>query len=276
MKHLALVSSLAALDLLACGGSVDTGLAIDGGHDVTRSSAASFATAGSGAGSGVATTPMTSFGPPTSSASTGVFTGGSFTVGSTGFGGSTGGTTGFTSTGGSTGASTAPLCYSPPTVLYPEDGGTGVYCPFSTPGPGSPNIFCADGQHCCETPEAANTPSTCEPPTTACPIAGSTDWECEGTLDCVNAGKPGTICCGTGTILQQAPQPGCGPDGGTLAAYPYVTGFTGTTCQTSCATVGDAGSPGFPVCSKNSECTTVCIPIKPKGNAIGYCASPPG
>jgi hypothetical protein len=74
------------------------------------------------------------------------------------------------------------------------------------------------------------------------------------------------VCCGTGTIEEQAPQPACG-DGG-IPAYPYVSDFKGSSCKTSCST--------YQICSKDAECpgggAGACVPIEPKGGGIGYCA----
>jgi hypothetical protein len=93
-------------------------------------------------------------------------------------------------------------------------------------------------------------------------VTGSTSWKCEGAPDC--ASTTGTVCCGTGTIEQQVAQPSCG-DGG-IAPYPYVSGFTGSSCTASCTT--------YQICSQSSECppsASTCVPIEPKGNGIGYC-----
>jgi hypothetical protein len=145
-----------------------------------------------------------------------------------------------------------------------------MYCPFSGVD-GGKDIYCSAGQQCCSPPEGMGA-STCLPDTESCPVKNSVDWVCEGTPDC--NGNPGTICCGQGTIAIQTPQPGCGPDGGTLGEYPYVSGFYGSACQASCATFGDGGK-GFQLCSQTSECPAgeTCVPIKPKGNSVGYCAA---
>ena len=185
--------------------------------------------------------------------------------------GTTSGTT--TATGSNSGTTIldgGAKCYSAPGKVYAEDGSTGLYCPFSeTDASGGKAIHCATGQQCCSPPESAMLASTCEPVANACPVKDSVDWVCEGTPDC----KTGTLCCGQGTIATQSPQPGCGDGGSTIPAYPYVSGFYGSACQASCAHFGDGGN-GFQICSKDSECTTPgesCIPIKPKGNSIGYC-----
>jgi hypothetical protein len=159
----------------------------------------------------------------------------------------------------SSGGTGSVTCYAAPTKVYPEDGG-GFYCPFSKVDGGSIEYCTGGTEHCCE-PSTGT--SSCEPIATQCGT-GNTDWQCEGTPDC--ASMPGTICCGTGHVAQQAAQPGCGPDGGTLPAFPYVSGFTGSSCMTpsACTT--------FQICSQTTECSTgTCTPIRPKGNDIGYC-----
>jgi hypothetical protein len=152
------------------------------------------------------------------------------------------------------------MCYSPPaSMVYPD---TGIYCPFSAVA-GGMDVTCPAGtQHCCEPPSTGT--SECAPIAAMC-AEGDTDWQCEGTPDC--AGQPGTICCGSGRLETQAPQPGCGPDGGTVPSYTYVSGFTGSTCMTP------AACTAFQICGSQADCTTgTCTPIKPKGNDIGYCA----
>jgi hypothetical protein len=181
----------------------------------------------------------------------------------------TGTSTGTTPASSSSSSQKAPVdagsCYKPPTALHPETQ-AGVYCPFSG-ADGGDNVTCSAGEHCCEPPESANKVSTCEPAVTTCPVASSTDWQCEGAPDC--ASESGTVCCGTGTIEQQAPQPDCG-DGG-YAAFSYVSGFKGSACASTCS-----GTGVFRICSKDSECpggaAGSCVPIEPKGGGIGYCA----
>ncbi len=166
--------------------------------------------------------------------------------------------------GGSTGT-----CYGVATQTYPEDGG-GMYCPFSAVGDGGKNAVCTHGEHCCETPESAGTPSTCVSGGATCPVPNSTDWNCEGTPDC----NSGQVCCGAGKIMNQAAQPGCGSGGATLPPSIYVSGFIpGPTCAASCAGIG-SGVP-WQICSQTSECPSgqTCIPVKPKGNTIGACCT---
>jgi hypothetical protein len=198
-----------------------------------------------------------------------------------GDGGSSGNSTGAnhsTGSAGSTGsegvkdAGSDVECFKPPKTIYALDGSTGVYCPFSAPDvDGGKNMNCTTGEHCCEPPESDNALSTCVAGGTACPVKDSTDWECEGTTDC--AAKAGTICCGRGTIGTQGAQPACG----ITETFPYVSGFYGSACQTSCATYLDGGTsnPAFQICSKTSECPVGegCVAVAPKGNTIGYCTS---
>jgi len=159
-----------------------------------------------------------------------------------------------TSSGGGT-------CYKAPTALHAETT-AGVYCPFSGVDGGAA-LTCPAGDHCCEPPATSNTTSTCVAASKACPIAASTRWDCDGTLDC--AATPGTVCCGTGTIEAQAAQPACG-DGG-IAPFEYISDFAGSSCAASCS--------GYQICSKDSECPggATCSPVEPKGAGIGYCKS---
>jgi hypothetical protein len=146
-------------------------------------------------------------------------------------------------------------CESPPS-LFPETA-PGVYCPFSGVNGGSA-ITCTAGQHCCETPVAANTPSTCVANGTPCPVAGSVDWECEEAIDCTT-GDAGAVCCGTGTPTTATH---CG------ITWPEWNSFTGTKCMPSCP------SPGITVCEKPSDCTGdagTCTASKASGNDFGFC-----
>ena len=145
-----------------------------------------------------------------------------------------------------------------------------MYCPFSAATDGGENAHCARGEHCCETPMAADTPSECEPAGMACPIVDSTDWQCEGTPDCGS----GQVCCGPGMVENQAAQPGCGVGGSTLPPSIYVAGFApGSTCAASCEGVGSGIS--WQICSQNSECASgqTCVPVLVKGNSVGACCS---
>ncbi len=173
--------------------------------------------------------------------------------------------------GGTTTLDSGVTCYKPPGSLFPEDGSTGVYCPFSGAADGGKDIHCTQGQHCCSPPESADMLSTCVAGGVACTVKDSVDWQCEGTPDCV--GQAGTICCGQGIVKEQPAQPGCGSGGATVPPFPYVSGFYGSQCQASCATFGGTdGGAAFQICSKDSECeSNNCIPVKPKGNGIGYC-----
>jgi len=144
-------------------------------------------------------------------------------------------------------------CEKPP-KLFPESV-AGVYCPFSTG-----NITCAAGQHCCETPTSAGTPSTCVANGTPCPVAGSVDWQCQEAIDCAGADAGGPICCGSGTPTTATH---CGN------TWPEWSSFTGTQCVTSCP------APGITVCEQNSDCTTdagtTCTASKASGNDFGFC-----
>lgn len=152
-------------------------------------------------------------------------------------------------------------CGSTPTLHPPPaDAGTsnpGVFCPFSAPT-GGKNITCAAGQSCCETPAAAGTPSTCvttgtASSPTACPVAKSTVWDCEGPANC----GTGTVCCAVATSI--ATDATCG--------YDKAKGFKGTTCAAACA-AGD-----FQICEAAGDCPAgkTCTPFKAQGNQIGYC-----
>jgi hypothetical protein len=182
---------------------------------------------------------------------------GSSTGSNTGSGsGSPGSSTGSGSTDAGTGSGS---CEAPPTKVYAETAGEGLYCPFSVITDAGKAGDCPVGDHCCE---PASGTSTCVATGTAC-ASGDTDWQCEGPLDCTGAGAAGPLCCGTGTIETS---PACGSN----PAYPYVSKFTGSACAASCAA-------SFTICSQQSECTTgTCTPIKPKGNTIGYCATGSG
>jgi len=159
---------------------------------------------------------------------------------------------------GSGGTTDTGSCEQPPT-LHPETA-AGVYCPFSSVNGGS-NITCAAGQQCCETPESSSASSTCVARGAACPVAGSTLWECTSPLDCTGA-TTGTVCCGGGS---PSPLTACGV---TWTEYP---GFTGSQCVTSCP------APGFVICESNADCAgsdagTTCQPSKEMGGQVGFCA----
>jgi hypothetical protein len=159
---------------------------------------------------------------------------------------------------GTTSGGDSGTCEQPPT-LHAESA-AGVYCPFSGVNGGA-DVTCTAGQHCCETPETSTAPSTCEAMGTACPVAGSIDWQCEEAIDCTASGSAGPICCGTGTPTTET---ACGQ---TWAEW---SGFTGTKCATSCA------SPGITVCETTADCAssaagTTCTPSKADGNQFGFC-----
>jgi hypothetical protein len=173
--------------------------------------------------------------------------------GSSGSSSGSGGSSG--SSSGSSGSSSGGTCDESPPQLYTETS-PGVYCPFAAVD-GGKSVYCAAGQHCCETPESAGTLSTCEAMGTACPVTGSIDWQCEEAVDCTAAGSAGPICCGTGTQTSET----CGS-----STWPEFTGFNGTMCVTSCP------APGITVCEQQSDCTTgTCTASKADGNQFGFC-----
>ncbi len=188
---------------------------------------------------------------------------------SSGWRGSSGAWSRSSSRVGSSSSSASGECYQVATVTYPEDGGA-MYCPFSAVADGGASRYCTHGGHCCETPESAGTPSTCEDGGLTCPVVASTDWQCEGTPDCAG----GQVCCGAGKVENQPAQPGCAPGGGTVPPSIYVSGFTpGSTCAASCAGVG-SGVP-WQICSQTSECPSgqTCVPVLIKGNSVGACCT---
>ena len=156
-----------------------------------------------------------------------------------------------------------PQC-SCPGKLYPPKPATTqtVYCPFSKVGMGK-DVYCnnesdAVPQKCCETPPAANTPSTCVSVAAACPVAMSTPWECADPGDCGS----GKRCCGMGTFNANPSFPTCDN---------FASKFKGTYCAASCA----AGE--ITMCTSDAECTsanagTKCSTMSPKGNHVGACA----
>lgn len=148
-------------------------------------------------------------------------------------------------------------CEKPPKT-FPETT-PGVYCPFSA-SDGGGNVTCAPGQHCCETPASANTPSTCVADGTPCPVTGSVDWQCEAPIDCMALDAATPVCCGTGT---QTSASSCGQ------TWTEWNGFTGTQCMAACP------APGITVCEQASDCTTdagsTCTASKSNGNDFGYC-----
>ena len=135
---------------IACGGAV-----LSSGED-----------AGGGSGSGTGRATSTGPGSPTPASSNTETPPTSGSASSGGTPSSTGSGTGSSVTSATNATSDAGgsvdagvTCYAAPTTLYPEDGGVGVFCPFSAP-PGGPNIHCAIGQHCCVPPS----PQTWSPP----------------------------------------------------------------------------------------------------------------
>ena len=138
------------------------------------------------------------------------------------------------------------MCSPPSTLHPPKAGKTSLYCPFS----GTPAIYCALGQHCCE-PSSGT--STCDPIATPCP-AGDTDWQCEdATADCT----AGQVCCGTGMLVINT-NPQCNN---------FASGFTGTHCAASCM------ASEIQMCTSNGECPAgkTCQPFKTKGSSVGGC-----
>ena len=149
-------------------------------------------------------------------------------------------------------------CSTPGTLHPPSaDAGTStIYCPFSSTDGGA-NIYCTgQTQHCCETPAGAGTPSTCEALATACPVAKSTDWQCQDPVaDCPSATP---VCCATGASIGLG-APGCGN---------FAHKMTGTTCV---ATGGCAG--GITMCTSDGECPSGqhCTPFSKAGAQVGGC-----
>jgi hypothetical protein len=137
--------------------------------------------------------------------------------------------------------------------LHPNAGDGGIYCPFSAPT-GGKNVYCSETEQCCENPSGSGV-STCVAKGTACPVAAATVWECEDPADCsggkkccAHAGDAGAVTVGSDT---------CGP---------YLSKFSGTRCETTCA------ANELVVCQKPADCATgTCTAVKPKGNDIGVC-----
>ena len=139
---------------------------------------------------------------------------------------------------GDTGAGDAG-CHKPPHALYKETV-AGVYCPFSSGG-AAHNLTCTSGQHCCE-PSSGT--ATCSEWSSA-RADRRHRLKCDGPVDCAGSSS-GHVCCGTGTIETQ-------PICGTYPAYPYVSHFKGTSCQSSCGST-------FTVCSQDSDCPSGADP----------------
>jgi hypothetical protein len=145
-------------------------------------------------------------------------------------------------------ADSGPSCGSPP-ALHPETT-PGVYCPFTATGA----VHCAAGEECCEAPSGQE--STCQAAGAACPVASSLAWECADPLDCQGSAA-GAVCCATGTTAYDS-----------VCGYYRGSGFTGSTCATSCA-------PGqVEICSAaNDPCVSPaqCTPFKVAGLVLGTC-----
>ena len=245
----ATLGCLSAAGMVACGGTTAagaTGTGAGGGSN-TGGGTATATTGGTGGAPGTTTTGDTS----SSNASTGD------TSSSTGDATSTG--SGMLMCG----PGQMPPCTCPG-MLYPPKPATTqtVYCPFSKVGMGK-DTYCnnqsdAAPQKCCETPPAANTPSTCVSAAAACPVAMSTPWECADPGDC-GSGKQ---CCGMGTFNANPSFPTCDN---------FASKFKGTYCAATCA----AGE--ITMCTSDAECTsanagTKCSTMSPKGNHVGACA----
>ena len=136
-------------------------------------------------------------------------------------------------------------------ALHPETE-AGAYCPFTAAG----SIHCLVGQVCCETPSTVVNGSTCVTAGTACPVAGSLAWECDGPMDCAGSAA-GAVCCAAGTVPLD---PVCG--------FHRGTGFTGTHCAATCA-AGEVSICDSPtdVCAAGTQCT----PFKVAGVVLGTC-----
>lgn len=247
----AALGCLSAAGMVACGGTTATGTTgtSAGGDSNAGGGGASATTGGAGGAPGTTTTGDTS----SSNASTGDTSSSS--------------STGDASSSGSgmlmCGPGQMPQC-SCPGKLYPPKPATTqtVYCPFSKVGMGK-DVYCnnesdAVPQKCCETPPAANTPSTCVSVAAACPVAMSTPWECADPGDCGS----GKRCCGMGTFNANPSFPTCDN---------FASKFKGTYCAASCA----AGE--ITMCTSDAECAsanagTKCSTMSPKGNHVGACA----
>jgi hypothetical protein len=97
--------------------------------------------------------------------------------------------------------------------------------------------------------------STCQTAGAACPVAGSSSWQCEDALDCAGSAA-GPVCCGTGSVVLDS-----------VCGFYRGSGFTGSHCAQSCG-VGEAH-----ICTSQAQCTvgTTCTPFKTQGLGLGAC-----
>jgi hypothetical protein len=134
-------------------------------------------------------------------------------------------------------------------TLHPAEAGAGPYCPFQADGARA----CMSGQQCCEAPVGSF--STCPSTGAACPVDGSTSWQCDDPIQC-----GGGACCAT-TSFQVNADAGCTD----------YTSADPTTFQTQCRPSCQAGE--WPICQSDSECqaSQKCTPFKFKGVIAGFC-----
>ena len=132
----------------------------------------------------------------------------------------------------------------------------GPFCPFQKAADGGA-LFgeCALGSHCCLYAQNSMLPSTCNTAQTACADAGTADFECEESSDCVGIDM---VCCLKGSVKKD---PVCGTYFGSLV--------NGTTCRkTTCMPMETL------VCdSAQATCPAgqTCQPFKTKSIELGGC-----
>lgn len=172
-----------------------------------------------------------------------------------------------TATGDDSGAPTdagADAGCSKVSSLHPPsaDAGTStIFCPFATGADGgTATIYCTGGsQHCCETPSGTS-PSTCEALATTCPVAKSTDWQCQDPVsDCKDPTKP--VCCAAGASI------GLGTPAGVCGNFAHT--MTATACVAN-----EAACSGIILCTSNAECPSdkpTCTPFSKAGSQVGGC-----
>jgi len=141
-----------------------------------------------------------------------------------------------------------------PAKLFPPKADGGLFCPFSATGAGGKDIYCPQGDQCCQAPKG--TPSTCVAKGAACPVAASTIWECADRAEC----PTGQQCCAHSSA------PGTAVTVSTDTCGAYLSKFAGTRCAASCT------KEELVVCEEPAGCTQgACTAVKPKGNDIGVC-----
>lgn len=174
----------------------------------------------------------------------------------------TGDDTGTTQKDGSAGADAAKECGSPPSLHPTPD--AGIYCPFQADGGPDASRNCENlpGTHCCNYPQAANKPSTCNTVATACgpeADAGGADFGCDEPNDCAVSSTGTAHCCLRGTVKVDAV---CKTSFGSLVK--------GTHCSAgACANAGE-----IELCSTQADCTVAgetCTPFSTKAKELGAC-----